>query len=108
MPEIDLRAIHAHIARHTNGTAQWPPFIDAYVTLLATLREAWGGWTPAELNLGGGYPVPRDPFGRGMSRLQERAEPAPDLSVYAELVTDSLRRAPRAHDLGPRRIPLEV
>jgi len=108
MPEIDLTGIHAHIGRHTNGTAQWPPIIDAYVTLLATLREAWDGWTPAELNLGGGYPVPRDPFGRGMSRLQERAEPAPDLSVYAEVVTGRLRRALRAHDFNPRGIRLEI
>jgi len=40
MPEIDLTGIHAHIGRHTNSTAQWPPIIDAYVALLATLREA--------------------------------------------------------------------
>ncbi len=108
MPEIDLTGVHAHIGRHTNGTAQWPPIIGAYVTLLATLREAWDGWTPAELNLGGGYPVPRDPFGRGMSRLQDRAEPAPDLSVYAEIVTGSLRDALRARDFDPRGLRLEI
>jgi diaminopimelate decarboxylase len=108
MPEIDLTGVHAHIGRHTNGTAQWPPIISAYVTLLATLREAWAGWTPAELNLGGGYPVPRDPFGRGMSRLQDRAESAPDLSVYAEIVTSSLRNALRARDFDPRGIRLEI
>ena len=108
MPEIDLTGVHAHIGRHTNGTAQWPPIISAYVTLLATLREAWDGWTPAELNLGGGYPVPRDPFGRGMPRLQDRAEPAPDLSVYAEIVTSSLRDALRARDFDPHGVRLEI
>jgi diaminopimelate decarboxylase len=108
MAEIDLTGVHAHIGRHTSGTAQWPPIVGAYVTLLATLREAWDGWTPAELNLGGGYPVPRDPFGRGMSRLQDRAESAPDLSVYAEIVTSSLRNALRARDFDPRGIRLEI
>src|SRR5437764_81928 len=62
----------------------------------------------AELDLVRAYPVPRDPFGRGMSRLQERAEPAPDLSVYAEVVTGRLRRALRAHDFDPRGIRLEI
>ena len=108
MSEIDLTGVHAHIGRHTNGTAQWPPIVGAYVALLATLRDAWDGWTPAELNLGGGYPVPRDPFGRGMSRLQDRAESAPDLSVYAEIVTSSLRNALRARDFDPRGIRLEI
>ncbi|HXO59463.1 MAG TPA: hypothetical protein VN834_06640 [Candidatus Acidoferrum sp.] len=108
MPEVDLTGVHAHIGRHTNGTAQWPPIVDAYVTLLATLREAWDGWTPAEVNLGGGYPVPRDPFGRGMSRLQDRAEPAPELSVYAEIVTTSLRDGLRARDFDPHGIRLEI
>ena len=108
MPEVDLTGVHAHIGRHTNSTAQWPPIISAYVRLLATLREAWDGWTAAELNLGGGYPVPRDPFGRGMSRLQDRAEPAPDLSVYAQVVTSSLRDALRARDFDPRGVRLEI
>jgi diaminopimelate decarboxylase len=108
MPEIDLTGVHAHIGRHTNGTAQWPAIIVAYVALLARLRETWNGWTPRELNLGGGYPVPRDPFGRGMARLQDRVETAPDLSVYAEVVTGSLREALRAHGFDPQGIRLEI
>src|SRR5207302_2370977 len=108
MPEIDLTGIHAHIGRHTNGTAQWPLIIAAYVTLLATLRDAWDGWTPSELNLGGGYPVPRDPFGRGMTRLHDRDRSVPDLSAYAEVVTRSLRDALEAHRFIPHGIRLEI
>jgi diaminopimelate decarboxylase len=108
MPEIDLSGVHAHIGRHTNGTAQWPLIISAYVTLLASLRDAWDGWKPRELNLGGGYPVPRDPFGRGLARLQDRAQSSPDLSAYAEVVTGSLREALRARDFDPRGIRLEL
>lgn len=108
MPEIDLTGVHAHIGRHTNGTAQWPAIITAYVALLARLRDAWNGWTPRELNLGGGYPVPRDPFGRGMARLQDRAGAVPDLSVYAEVVTGSLRKAMQAHGFDPQGVRLEI
>jgi diaminopimelate decarboxylase len=108
MPEVDLRGVHAHIGRHTNGTAQWSLIIAAYVTLLAALRDAWDGWTPGELNLGGGYPVPRDPFGRGMSRLYDRADSVPELSEYADVVTHSLRDGLKAHDFDPRGIRLEI
>ena len=108
LPEINLTGVHAHLGRHTNGTDQWPLIIRAYVTLLARLREAWDGWTPGELNLGGGYPVPRDPFGRAMTRLRDREPSAPDLSVYAEVVTSSLRDALRAAHFDPRGMRLEI
>jgi diaminopimelate decarboxylase len=107
MPEIDLTGVHMHIGRHTNRTEQWPVIIDAYIQLLAQLRDAWGGWTPRELNLGGGYPVPRDPFGRGMSRLQDRAAP-PDLAEYAAVVTGGLRRALLTYGFRPDGLRLEI
>jgi diaminopimelate decarboxylase len=107
MPKIDLTGVHAHIGRHTNRTEQWPRIIAAYLELLARLRDAWAGWTPRELNLGGGYPVPRDPFGRGMPRLQGRAAP-PDLAQYASVVTDSLRNALVDHGFRPDGIRLEI
>lgn len=108
MPEIDLAGLHAHAGRHTGTTAQWPAVIDAYVALLARLREAWDGWTPRELNLGGGYPVPRDPFARGLERLKDRQGRAPDLSDYAEVVTGTLRRALTARGFRTQGIRLEI
>jgi diaminopimelate decarboxylase len=108
MPEIDLAGLHAHIGRHTNRTEQWPAVIGAYVTLLATLREALNGWAPRELNLGGGYPVPRDPFGRGLERLKNRQERAPDVSSYAEVVTAGLRQALRSHGFTTDGLRFEI
>lgn len=108
MPQVDLAGLHMHIGRHTNRADQWPRVIDAYVSLLARLSDAWGGWTPRELNLGGGYPVPRDPFGRGLSRLQDRQGPAPDLSEYASVVTQSLRRSLQAHRISATGLRLEI
>jgi len=99
---------HAHIGRHTNRTEQWPPIIAAYGALLARLREAWNGWTPRELNLGGGYPVPRDPFGRGLARLQGRPRTAPDVSEYAGVVTASFMNALQEHGFPQRDLRLEI
>src|SRR5438094_527902 len=108
MPEIDLAGVHAHIGRHTNRTEQWPPIIAAYGGLLAGLRDAWNGWTPRELNLGGGYPVPRDPFGRGLARLQGRPRTAPDVSEYAGVVTVSLMSTLQQHGFSLRGLRLEI
>lgn len=108
MPEIDLSGIHAHIGRHTNRTEQWPLVIDAFVALLTSLRDAWEGWAPRELNLGGGYPVPRDPFGRGLERLRNRRDHAPDLSQYAEVVTSGLRAALRSRGFRTDELRLEI
>ena len=108
MPEIDLAGVHAHIGRHTNRTEQWPPIIAAYGGLLAGLRDAWNGWTPRELNLGGGYPVPRDPFGRGLARLQGRPRTAPDVSEYAGVVTASLMSTLQQHGFSLPGLRLEI
>jgi len=108
MPEIDLAGVHAHIGRHTNRTEQWPPIIAAYGGLLAGLRDAWNGWTPRELNLGGGYPVPRDPFGRGLARLQGRPRTAPDVSEYAGVVTASLMSTLQQYGFSLRGLRLEI
>lgn len=108
MPEIDLSGVHAHIGRHTNGTEQWRRIIRAYVGLLADMSRAWEGWRPREVNLGGGYPVPRDPFGRAMARLQDRPDGAPDLSEYAAVVTGALREELNRHGLDAGGLRLEI
>ncbi len=108
MGEVDLAGVHMHIGRHTNRTDQWPRIIEAYVALVARLARAWPGWRPRELNLGGGYPAPRDPFGRGMARLADRPARTADLADYATVVTDSLRSALERHGLTPNGIRLEI
>ena len=57
--------------------------------LLAELRDSWGGWVPRELDLGGGFPAPRDPFGR---LLPQRAD-APARALRAS--TPTPRRSAR-------------
>ncbi len=40
-----------------------------YVKLIARLKKEWDGYEPKEVSIGGGFPIPRDPFGRMMNRL---------------------------------------
>jgi diaminopimelate decarboxylase len=108
MDAIDLRGVHLHVGRHTPGPEQWPPVIAGYVRLIAQLSREWDGWQPREINLGGGYPLRRDPFGRGMTRLKDRKPGTPPLADYAEVVTRSLRRELDANGLSSAGVRLEI
>jgi catechol 2,3-dioxygenase-like lactoylglutathione lyase family enzyme len=80
----------------------WTAAVDALADVLAALRARWDGWTPRELDLGGGYPAPRDPFGRGLPQRADAPPRAPDVSAYAEAIAPRL--AERLAKLG---IPAE-
>jgi len=63
------------------------------------------GWTPREIDLGGGYSYPGDPTGRAL-----RAAPAhtPTPAEYASAVADGLDEGLRASGVDPRGIALEI
>ena len=63
------------------------------------------GWTPREIDLGGGSPYPGDPTGRAL-----RAAPArtPSPAEYAAAVAGGLAEALRASGVDPRGIALEI
>ena len=78
-PSIELTGLHLHLGRHSADPEMWRAAVDDLANLIAALRERWNGWSPRELDLGGGYPAPRDPFGR----LLEQRSDAPDRSPPA-------------------------
>lgn len=78
-----------------------------YVSVVATLRDAWDGWEPREIDVGGGFPTPRDPFGRASTAHPLAAAPPP-LRDYAEVVTDTLAEELARHGLGVSDKTLEV
>lgn len=89
-PELDVTGVMVHIGRHGADPLIWGGMVRALVGLLAKLREAWDGWEPKEIDVGGGFPVPRDPTGRGLERRRDAAD-APSVERYAEVVTETLR-----------------
>lgn len=89
-PELDVTGVMVHIGQHGADPLIWGGMVRALVGLLAKLREAWDGWEPKEIDVGGGFPVPRDPTGRGLERRRDAAD-APSVERYAEVVTETLR-----------------
>ncbi|MBS1886544.1 MAG: VOC family protein [Actinobacteria bacterium] len=107
-PEIDLLGVMAHIGRQGREPAIWAEMAAWVGRLCGELGERWGGWRPREIDLGGGFPMPRDPFG-GADRCDEDPRPpVATLEEYAIAVAGGLRRGLAAGGLDPQGIRLEV
>jgi diaminopimelate decarboxylase len=72
MEGVRITGVHVHVGRHRPEPDYWRTVMAEVASLLAEVREAWGGWVPGEIDVGGGLPVPRDPFGRELPRLRDR------------------------------------
>jgi diaminopimelate decarboxylase len=60
-PELEVLGLMSHLGRHRNDLATWSGYAASVAETVAELVDAWGGWQPRELDLGGGYAAPRDP-----------------------------------------------
>jgi diaminopimelate decarboxylase len=106
---VTVSGVHVHVGRHRSEPAYWAQVIDDVADFLGRMRDAWGGWIPGEIDVGGGLPVPRDPFGRDMSRLRDRpTERAPDVEAYAGVITETLRGGLRRVGMSTDGMALEV
>jgi diaminopimelate decarboxylase len=105
---LDLTGIHFHLGRHSADPAVWSAAINRLCALLEELRARWDGWVPRELDVGGGFPVPRDPFGRRLPQRADGPEHAPPADDYADAVCGPLITGLRALGLDPAAIRLEL
>jgi len=90
-PGVELTGVMMHAGRHTTNLRVWAQMMTRFVALIAELRESTGGWEPSEIDAGGGFALPRDPFARSDPRRRQ-APPAPSIAEYAKAITRSLRR----------------
>jgi diaminopimelate decarboxylase len=107
-PELDVSGVMAHLGRHHHDPDVWAGMVRGVVSTLAELSRAWDGWRPREIDLGGGFPSPRDPTGRALHRGANRPERVAPIETFAETVTSTLRISLRAADLDAEGIALEV
>ena len=108
-PAIDLRGLMVHLPRHRTEVAVWASAAERFADVVALASQAWDGWRPTELDLGGGLPSPRDPTGRLVARRAEEArEPVADTGAFASAIGDALGRRLRDHGIDPAGIALEV
>jgi diaminopimelate decarboxylase len=102
---VELVGVHAHLARQTADISLWRAQIASFADLLAELSARWGGWLPAEIDVGGGWPFPMDPVGRRPA--QARPRPA-DAAEYARAVAESLAEALQGRGLARDGMLLEA
>jgi diaminopimelate decarboxylase len=107
-PNLDVAGLMLHLGRHSANPELWSAAIEALGAILERLRADWGGWVPRELDLGGGFPAPRDPFGRRLEQRRNAPPHAPALDEYAEAVCSPL--AARLGELGiaAQKVQLEI
>lgn len=104
---LDALGVHMHLPRHAADPALWGAAMEAFAALIAELSAAAGGWRPREIDIGGGFPSPRDPTGRALPRRADAAPPPP-IERFAEAVGGELARALSAAGIAPDGILLEV
>jgi len=111
MEGVRVSGVHVHVGRHRTEPDYWRAVMGEVATAIAEIRDAWGGWEPSEIDVGGGLPIPRDPFGREMSRIRERSgagsRTAP-IEVYADAICGSLRDELRRRGFETAGMTLEV
>jgi diaminopimelate decarboxylase len=89
--QVELTGVMMHAGRHTTNLRVWSRMMQRYVEVIGWLRETSGGWEPNEIDIGGGFAVPRDPFGRS-DRRRLAAPNAPSIAQYAQAITRALRK----------------
>jgi diaminopimelate decarboxylase len=104
---IEFIGVHAHLARQTAEVSLWRAQIKSFADLLAEMSASWGGWIPAEIDVGGGWPSPLDPVGRRAAQARTRPMPA-DAADYARAVAESLADALRDRGLARDGMLLEA
>ena len=67
MEHVELMGFHMHTGRHSASLKYWRITAQYFARLVGKLCREWN-YTPKELDLGGGYASPRDPFSKANPR----------------------------------------
>lgn len=104
---VELTGVMMHAGRQTTDLHAWASMIRSLAGVIASLRDATAGWEPAEIDVGGGFAVPRDPFARSDPRRRD-APAAPLIAGYAGTITRTLRQELQAIGMSAaRRLEVE-
>jgi len=98
-PGVELIGLMAHLGRHSADPEVWRAMAGSFAAAVGRVCAEAEGWRPAELDVGGGYPAPRDPI---------RAEAAPPIEDIAAALTSGLREGLLAAGIDPAGVRLEA
>lgn len=72
MKNVELVGFHQHHGRHHRSTRYWEEQMKAFADEVGRACRALGNYQPQEIDIGGGFAVPRDPF----NAVTDYTEPA--------------------------------
>ena len=101
---IDLVGVHAHMGRHSKFSEVWEAWTRHCVEIIAQIRDQLSGWSPLEIDLGGGFPSESD---RDTDVTVQGYEGA-SLEEFAAVIATTLERELTAHGFDPAGITLEI
>jgi diaminopimelate decarboxylase len=102
---VDLAGFHAHATRQTTDLAFWTEYGRHVGASCARLAAARPGWRPREIDLGGGFAVPRDPTAR---QQPFDGTTAPEPADYLAALAAGLAAGLGAGGLPPDGIAVQV
>ncbi|MGA2189667.1 MAG: hypothetical protein ABSH33_14135 [Steroidobacteraceae bacterium] len=100
-PRTNLTGLMTHLGRHSADPAVWASMARTFGSVVAQLAHAWSPWRPAEIDIGGGFPSPRDPTSPSRST-------APPPESFAVSTAGALLQALHAGGLDPSGVVLEI
>ena len=62
MKNVELTGFHEHHGRHHRSTQYWRAQMKAFTREMGRVCRELGGFQPKEIDIGGGFACPRDPF----------------------------------------------
>ncbi len=62
MDHVEVTGFHEHHGRHSRTTAYWRAQMKAYAREIGMVCKELDGFKPREIDVGGGFAIPRDPF----------------------------------------------
>lgn len=104
---LELLGVMAHVSRQTTDLSFWRALGHEMAALVADLRTHCPSWQPREIDLGGGFAIPRDPTARALPR-RHGAPHAPRPDAYLQAMTEPLALGLQTAGLEPAGIVLQI
>jgi diaminopimelate decarboxylase len=99
-PDVELTGLMVHLGRHRADPETWRLMAACVAEAVAELMSALDGWVPRELDVGGGFPTPRDPLARSPADDASLDPVAPPIEAIADAICSELAaRLPAADGL---------
>jgi diaminopimelate decarboxylase len=100
-PRTRLTGLMTHLGRHSADPAVWATMARTFGSVVVQMTDSWAPWRPLELDIGGGFPSPRDP-------TNPLRVTAPPLEAFAESAAGALLQTLNAGGVDPAGVVLQV